>query len=272
MNLFNFFTVISDIGILNISEYLAEVINLLNLIFFISIYSIEIEVHLKSLLNLITIILITLTLSGCDLFSGEEVTKPTTDTTDSDSRNDEEVPVDTGTGSDAGGDTSGSDSTSDGSEDGADTDDGDGTEETGEGEGSSEGEESDGDEDSGDGESASEDEETDGEEDSGDEGEGSEEESEDSAEAANTRYNSAIAVLTSKCSNCHMHSGWGDYTTEADWRTSGYIIDGDANNSHIVKRIHGCGDIDTGNQMPKNAPLLSEADCQKVLDWINGIE
>ena len=94
-------------------------------------------------------------------------------------------------------------------------------------------------------------------------------------ESEGVLFASAFTVLNSKCIQCHTnyHDSWSSYTRESDWLTEGsLVVAGDANGSLLVKRTHGCGSTDLGNQMPKNDDLLSSSECAAITDWINGIE
>jgi len=90
----------------------------------------------------------------------------------------------------------------------------------------------------------------------------------------NETFVSAFNVLVTRCIDCHTgdHNDWAELTTETQWAGLSDITPGNSDNSLLVERIHGCGAIDTGNQMPKGAERLTADECKKITDWIDSLD
>ena len=84
----------------------------------------------------------------------------------------------------------------------------------------------------------------------------------------------ACDVLNTKCISCHSnyHNDWANLTSESQWADLSTITPGNSDNSLLVERIHGCGSIDSGDQMPEDAERLTADECKKITDWIDSLD
>lgn len=88
---------------------------------------------------------------------------------------------------------------------------------------------------------------------------------------SNTKLCQANEVIQTKCTSCHegYHDSWGAYNTDDAWKKSGNIVAGNAAASLIVTRLklYGTGNAD----MPKGAGALTQAEYDKIKNWIDGL-
>ena len=85
---------------------------------------------------------------------------------------------------------------------------------------------------------------------------------------ADTKLCKAMIVIQKQCVDCHdqTHNAWAGLDTSEKWVLSGRVAAGDPNGSPLILRLKN-----SGSNMPKDKPVLSEADYQILRDWITNI-
>lgn len=84
--------------------------------------------------------------------------------------------------------------------------------------------------------------------------------------ASNATAVQAKAVLQNRCASCHTSAGSGSLSNimdEAQLKSGGWVVPGNANNSPLVRRVFD-------GSMPPGQPL-SNADQNLLLSWVNGM-
>lgn len=76
----------------------------------------------------------------------------------------------------------------------------------------------------------------------------------------------ANQIIGQKCTSCHtgFHNTFATYRTKQDWLDSGFITQGDADNSYLLVWT-----INAGGNMPLGGAPLSATEYQTLVDWIN---
>lgn len=79
----------------------------------------------------------------------------------------------------------------------------------------------------------------------------------------NTRAN---AIINNRCTSCHdgYHDSFSAYNSKQDWINSGYITQGDADNSFMIGWMSNAG-----GTMPLGSGPIPNDEFQTLLDWIN---
>lgn len=82
-------------------------------------------------------------------------------------------------------------------------------------------------------------------------------------------FSDAFAVLQAQCITCHTnyHSAWSKFTTEAAWKSAGYVKPGNSAGSSIIAIL-----INNGGNMPKDGKALTTEDLGKLTSWIDGMQ
>ncbi len=82
-------------------------------------------------------------------------------------------------------------------------------------------------------------------------------------------FAAAFAVIKAQCIGCHSnyHASWNKMTTEADWKSSSYVVPGNSTGSNIISIL-----INNGGNMPKDGKALSAEDYAKLTSWIDGMK
>lgn len=88
----------------------------------------------------------------------------------------------------------------------------------------------------------------------------------------NPQFRDAYRIIQNRCVNCHtsqVHAGWSAYTTNAKWKESGLIIEGNPQDSSLIQRIINTGE--TNSDMPLGGSALPNDEYDALLQWVQNI-
>lgn len=79
----------------------------------------------------------------------------------------------------------------------------------------------------------------------------------------------ALTVIQERCVSCHsgVHMGWGAFTTEAQWTSSGRVVAGAPSSSTLIVRLRNHS---TSGDMPP-AGAIPDDEYRTLIDWVSGI-
>ncbi|MBK26411.1 MAG: hypothetical protein CME70_20595 [Halobacteriovorax sp.] len=85
--------------------------------------------------------------------------------------------------------------------------------------------------------------------------------------AAGDRYCAAEAIIRNRCTGCHAppgyHEAWSSYKNDAAWKASGLVVAGSVAASKMITRLKN-----QGGNMPADAPQISDAEYQTLVEWV----
>jgi len=78
-------------------------------------------------------------------------------------------------------------------------------------------------------------------------------------------FGQAMQIFSTRCITCHSY--FGTYTTEALWKSSGFVTAGSLTASKVYYRLNGAGLGIAAEDMPQGG-VLSSNDLQTIRNWI----
>lgn len=84
------------------------------------------------------------------------------------------------------------------------------------------------------------------------------------------KFKTAYPIIQNKCANCHTHSEWSGFTTEAKWEEEDLVVPGNPDNSKFITRILNTGRNES--DMPQGGSPLPDEEYEILVDWVENFE